>query len=135
MKSSLKVLTLSVFVVAASVSAAAGPRVLETQKALVGPEYVFPSSANVQGVGAYFKTRMVLTNPTGSEITVLATLSTPTGFSASVPITLTSFQTRVYENFLAAYKTSSYYPDACYGQACCLFYQEKYSAALVSSPR
>jgi hypothetical protein len=69
--------------------------------ALAGPEYVFPSTANVQGVGAYFRTRMVLTNPTGSEITVLATLSTPSGFSASVPIALTSFQTRVYENFLA----------------------------------
>ena len=101
MKSSLKVLALSVFVVAASVSSAAEPRLLESQKALVGPEYVFPSSANVQGVGAYFKTRMVLTNPTGSEITVLATLSTPAGFSASVPIALASFQTRVYENFLA----------------------------------
>ncbi len=101
MKSSLKVLTLSAFVVAASASLAAEHRLLESQKALVGPEYVFPSSANVQGVGAYFKTRMVLTNPTGSEITVLATLSTPSGFSASLPIALASFQTRIYENFLA----------------------------------
>ena len=101
MKSSLKVLALSVFVVAASSSWAAEPRQQETLKALVGSDYVFPSSANVQGVGAYFRTRLVLTNPTGSEITVLATLSTPTGLSASVPIALTSFQTRVYENFLA----------------------------------
>ncbi len=44
---------------------------------------------------------MVLTNPTGSGITVLATLSTPTGLSATVPIALASFQTRVYEDFLA----------------------------------
>lgn len=101
MRSSLKTLLIWVFLFAALASAAAEPRRQDTQKALVGSGYVFPSSANVQGVGAYFRTRMVLTNPTGSEMMVLATLSTPGGFSAEKSIALDSFQTRVYENFLA----------------------------------
>lgn len=101
MRSSLKNVLIWAFAFAALAASAAEPRWQETQKALVGSGYVFPSSANVQGVGAYFRTRMVLTNPTGSAITVLSKLSTPAGFSVEKSIALDSFQTRVYENFLA----------------------------------
>jgi hypothetical protein len=86
---------------AAPGSSAAEPHGQVSQKALVGSGYVFPSTANTQGAGAYFRTRVVLTNPTGSVLTLLARLSTSGGFSAERTIALGSFQTRVYENFLS----------------------------------
>lgn len=68
---------------------------------VVNTSYVFPSSGNVQGNGAYFKTRMVLVNPTKSLMTVNALLSTPGGAVGPQAISLASGETRVYENVLA----------------------------------
>lgn len=67
---------------------------------VVGTSYVFPSSGNNQGVGAYFKTRMVLVNPTTSPMTVNAILSTPGGAVGPQAISLAAGETKVYENFL-----------------------------------
>lgn len=85
-----------------SVGVAANSSEPPAVKHLVGAGYVFPSSANVQGAfGAYFRTRMVLTNSTGLPITIIAALSTPSGFSAGRQIPLAAAQTRIQESFLA----------------------------------
>lgn len=68
---------------------------------LAAASYFFPSAANAQGsFGAYFKTRLVLTNPGSSTISILATLSTPTGSPGTQTITLGPAETRVYPDFL-----------------------------------
>lgn len=78
-------------------------RVLKARSALsiVDNSYVFPSSANVQGIGAYFKTRMVLVNPSTAPLTINALLSTPGGPVGPRTVTLAASETKVYENFLA----------------------------------
>lgn len=102
MKNRLNLVAACVIVGSASISFAAEPAERASMKELVAGGYVFASSANVQGAfGAYFKTRMVLTNPALSSTTVIAALSTPAGFSASREIVLGPAQTRVFENFLA----------------------------------
>jgi len=68
---------------------------------VVDTSYTFPSSANTQGIGAYFKTRMVFVNPSSSPMTVNALLSTPSGPVGPQAITLAAGQTKVYENFLS----------------------------------
>ena len=68
---------------------------------IVDTGYTFPSSANTQGIGAYFKTRMVLVNPSSSPMTLNAQLSTPGGPVGPQAITLAAGQTKVYENFLS----------------------------------
>lgn len=68
---------------------------------LVAAGYVFPSAANTQGsFGAYFKTRLVLTNPASSPISIIASLSTGTGSGGIKTITLGPGETSVYGNFL-----------------------------------
>jgi hypothetical protein len=77
---------------------AAGRRPLE---ATFG--YVFPTSANVQGdFGAFFKTRMVVTNPDTFPLSVQTTLNVPGGGPTppTVDIALQGRETKVYENFL-----------------------------------
>ena len=101
MRTRRAVLPLLASLAIASICVGAEPLQNQTAKELVGAGYVFPSSANVQGAGAYFKTRMVLTNPTMLPMTVLAMLSTPGGFSAGREISLAPAQTRIFENFLA----------------------------------
>jgi hypothetical protein len=78
-------------------------RVLKARSplAIVDSSYVFPSSANTQGIGAYFKTRMVIFNPTASAITINILLSTPAGPVGPRAITLAPSETRVYDNFLS----------------------------------
>jgi hypothetical protein len=69
--------------------------------ALTATGYTFPSAANAQGaLGAYFRTRLVLTNPGSSAISVTASLSTPIGSGGIRTITLGPAETRVYGNFL-----------------------------------
>ena len=71
---------------------------------LVAASYVFPSAANAQGAfGAFFKTRLVLTNPGASAIVIVATLGTPTGTPSGgiQTIALAAGETRVYGNFLS----------------------------------
>jgi hypothetical protein len=68
---------------------------------IVDTGYVFPSSANVQGIGAYFKTRMVLVNPTPNPMTIDMLLSTPGGPVGPQAVNLAPSETRVYENFLS----------------------------------
>jgi hypothetical protein len=82
---------------------ASGP-IPRNPQGLVAASYVFPSAANVQGAfGAYYKTKLVLTNPGGSPISVVATLSTPTGTPAGgiQTIALAAGETRVFGNFLS----------------------------------
>ncbi len=68
---------------------------------LLAARYVFPSSANTVGLyGAAFRTRMVLTNPTGSKITLSAVLSTDKGSGGVRSIVLEAWETRIFENFL-----------------------------------
>ena len=70
-------------------------------ESLVGLGYVFPSTANAPGAnGAYFKTRMVLTNPHTTRILLAAVLDTQTGSAGIKTIILEVGETRVYENFL-----------------------------------
>jgi hypothetical protein len=69
--------------------------------AIVDNSYVFPSSANTQGIGAYFKTRMVLVNPTPNPMTVNILLSTPGGPVGPHAVNLAPSETRVYENVLS----------------------------------
>ncbi len=70
-------------------------------QALTPPSYFFPSAANAQGAfGAYFRTRLVLTNPGSSPIDVVATLSTRTGSGGTRTITLGPSETLVTANFL-----------------------------------
>ena len=78
-------------------------RVLRARSPLgiVDSGYVFPSSANVQGVGAYFKTRIVLVNPTPNPMTINVLLSTPGGAVGPRTIALAASETKNYENFLA----------------------------------
>lgn len=78
-------------------------RVLRSRSPLgvVDDTYLFPSSANVQGIGAYFKTRMVLVNPTPNPMTITVLLSTPAGSVGPQSVNLASSETRVYENFLS----------------------------------
>lgn len=68
---------------------------------VVDNSYVFPSSANVQGIGAFFKTRMVLFNPTPSPMTIDMLLSTPNGPVGPQSVNLASLETRIYEDFLS----------------------------------
>jgi hypothetical protein len=68
---------------------------------LVAASYFFPSAANAQGAfGAYYKTRLVLTNPTASAISVVASLNTLTGSGGIQTIALAAGETRIYGNFL-----------------------------------
>lgn len=68
---------------------------------LAAASYFFPSAANAQGAfGATFRTRLVLTNPGSATISILATLSTPTGSPGTRTITLGPAETLVYANFL-----------------------------------
>jgi hypothetical protein len=68
---------------------------------LVAAGYFFPSAANAQGsFGAYFKTRLVLTNPASSAISIIASLNTGTGSGGIQTIALGPAETRVYGNFL-----------------------------------
>lgn len=68
---------------------------------IVGGGYAFGSSANAPGqFNAYFKTRLVLTNPNLVSLSVIAQLSTPAGPSQAKIIVLAPAETRVYENFL-----------------------------------
>ena len=78
-------------------------RVLRARSALniVDSSYVFSSSANVQGIGAFFKTRVVLFNPTPNPMTINALLFAPTGAVGPQSVTLAPSETRVYENFLS----------------------------------
>ena len=84
-------------------AALAEDRVLMARSPLgiVDNGYVFPSSANVQGVGAYFKTRMVLVNPTPNPMTINVLLSTPGGAVGPRTIVLAALEAKAYENFLA----------------------------------
>ncbi len=67
----------------------------------VASSYVFPSAANTPGLnGAFFKTRMVLTNPTGLAISITAELTTDKGSGVTKTIALAASETRIYENFL-----------------------------------
>lgn len=68
---------------------------------LAASSYFFPAAANNAGsFGAIFRTRLVLTNPGTSSISITATLSTPTGSPGSQTITLGPAESRVYTNFL-----------------------------------
>jgi hypothetical protein len=68
---------------------------------LVSASYVFPSAANAQGsFGAFYRTRLVLTNPTGSAISIVASLNTPSGSGGIQTIPLAAGETRVFGNFL-----------------------------------
>ena len=68
---------------------------------LVGLGYIFPSTANAPGAnGAYYRTRMVLTNPHTTKILLAAVLDTPGGDAGKKWITLEAGETRIYENFL-----------------------------------
>ncbi len=70
-------------------------------RGLAAAGYFFPSSANAQGLfGAYFKTRLVLTNPASYTINITAGLNTETGNGGIQTITLGPAETRVYGNFL-----------------------------------
>ena len=67
----------------------------------VATSYVFPSAANTPGLyGATFRTRMVLTNPTGLAISVTAELTTDKGGGVTRTIALGASESRTYENFL-----------------------------------
>lgn len=81
----------------------AADRVLTARSPLgiVDNGYVFPSSANVQGVGAYFKTRIVLVNPTPNPMTINVLLSTPGGAVGPRTVSLAASETKNFENFLA----------------------------------
>ena len=68
---------------------------------LVAASYFFPSAANAQGsFGAFYQTRLVLTNPTASAISIIASLNTLTGSGGIQTIALAAGETRVYGNFL-----------------------------------
>ena len=68
---------------------------------LVAASYFFPSAANAQGsFGAFYKTRLVLTNPNASAISIIASLNTLTGSGGIQTIALAAGETRVYGNFL-----------------------------------
>ncbi len=68
---------------------------------LLAASYFFPSAANAQGAfGVTFKTRLVLTNPTASAISIIASLNTGTGSGGLQTIALAAEETRVYGNFL-----------------------------------
>lgn len=74
---------------------------VRSRLSVVDNSYVFPSSANVQGIGAFFKTRMVLFNPTPGPMTINMLLSTPGGPVGPQSIDLASLETRVYDDFLS----------------------------------
>lgn len=68
---------------------------------LAAASYFFPSAANAQGsFGAYFRTRLVLTNPGSSTIEIVASLSTGTGSGGTRTTTLGPSETLVTANFL-----------------------------------
>ena len=80
---------------AASEPPARGPQ------GLVAASYVFPSAANAQGAfGVTFKTRLVLTNPGASAISVVASLNTMPGSGGIQTIALAAGESRIYGNFL-----------------------------------
>ncbi len=67
---------------------------------LVAASYFFPSAANAQGsFGAYYRTRLVLTNPNASAISIIASLNTLAGSGGIQTITLAAGESRVYSNF------------------------------------
>jgi len=101
MKIMVRILALALGLSTDTVFAADGIPRERAMSRLVDTSYVFPSSGNVQGNGAYFKTRMVLVNPTKSPMTINAVLSTPGGPVGPQAISLVSGETKVYENVLA----------------------------------
>jgi len=101
MKIMVRILVLALGLSTGTVFAADGIPWERAVSRLVGTSYVFPSSGNVQGNGAYFKTRIVVVNPTKSPMTINAVLSTPGGPVGPQAISLVSGETKVYENFLA----------------------------------
>jgi hypothetical protein len=63
--------------------------------------HVFPSVANVQGRnGAFFKTSVKLLNPNGQEISITASLTTPSGPTAAKVLVLPPNSYQTYDNFL-----------------------------------
>ncbi len=63
--------------------------------------YAFPSAANTQGAyGAYFKTKLVLTNPTLSELTIDIYLATPAGSLRAWNTKIAAATTLQWDNFL-----------------------------------
>lgn len=70
-------------------------------QSLAASSYFFPAAANNTGsFGAVFRTKLVLTNPGNTSLSVFATLSTGTGSPGTRTITLGPAETRVYTNFL-----------------------------------
>ena len=70
-------------------------------RGLVAASYFFPSAANAQGAfGVTFKTRLVLSNPGASPISVVASLNTLLGSGGIQTIALAAGETRVFGNFL-----------------------------------
>ncbi|HTS03830.1 MAG TPA: hypothetical protein VMN04_15010 [Thermoanaerobaculia bacterium] len=95
------ILLLGLLVSTGAASAEDRPVRTRTPLGVVDTGYIFPSSANVQGIGAYFKTRMVLVNPGSNAMTIDLILSTPGGAVGPLPVTLAASETRVYENVLS----------------------------------
>ncbi len=100
MRTRFRAFVVGTFLAATSILSADGLPAREQPMGLVGSQYVFPSLANVQGIGAYFRTRMVLTNMNDSALTVIAVLMSPTGQRGLKTVGLASHETRTWEDFL-----------------------------------
>jgi hypothetical protein len=71
------------------------------QLSLASGFWTIPVMANTPGqFGSYFKTKVVVANPTASSYTVHATLYNTDGKVNSVPIQMPAGQIRAWENFL-----------------------------------
>ena len=95
----LGICLLSTGLVGASLVASEPPA--RSPQGLVAASYFFSSAANAQGAfGAFYRTRLVLTNPNASAISIVASLSTLSGSGGLQTIALAAGETRIYGNFL-----------------------------------
>jgi hypothetical protein len=71
------------------------------QLSLASAFWTIPVMANTPGqFGAYFKTKVIVANPTTSSYTVYATLYNTNGKVNTIPIEMPAGQIRAWENFL-----------------------------------